>query len=576
MTKEEAEAKYKEYLDGHIGNVNEALGLISTLGIPFVDENLETLKDICKDHDKSKWEEPEWTPYLHHFYPTNEVEEMESEAFEVACRHHIKNNKHHWDYWVDDENNLIPDIDENEYKLYTVERCCDWLAMANQHGEKPTEWYSVNKSGIVMPQYGYDLTEEILNKIPEDKFKLSYTDTRGELDEDLYLNQDVVSKLGDRVKKSKTSNTIEIDTSMTNHDKQLKEEMTADERKKVLMDLVNDADKEGVDDIMYQLSQIDYIPDNKKRGGKRFIIDTIRNCYDSDSKNIENAICNALHKDTFEYLDRNEKEVLDEAKLAQIKQKSKNQDPERIERSKKVKSTYLGMSKFGILNFKTTSQSRNGHHYQTVEFKDMGFFEDIIKEGREVTPQDIKEAVKKQDVNVWCTDESFTYWAWGHLAYINDFLYIDDRIPDLKTRIQAPKVNNVDLNGGSCKHILSVIDYLNTPFVLLKVAQDMNKYLASNKEQSPELRKQTTATQNQYDQVADWDWSEIEKYTGLSKAQILSDISKTLQVIPSIDREDAILDIFAEVIPSESQGLKRKLVDRTVELIDDNDNENKK
>ena len=444
MTKEEAEAKYKEYLDGHIGNVNEALGLISTLGIPFVDENLETLKDICKDHDKSKWEEPEWTPYLHHFYPTNEVEEMESEAFEVACRHHIKNNKHHWDYWVDDENKLIPDIDENEYKLYTVERCCDWLAMANQHGEKPTEWYNVNKSGIVMPQYGYDLTEEILNKIPEDKFKLSYTDTRGELDESALL----------------------------------------------------------------------------------------------------------------------------EFKLADIKKRSKNQDPERIERSKKVKSTYLGMSKFGILNFKTTSQSRNGHHYQTVEFKDMEFFEDIIKSGREITPQDVKEAVKKQDVNVWCTDESFTYWAWGHLAYINDFLYIDDRIPDLKQRIQAPKINNVDLVGGSCKHILSVVDYLNTPFVLLKVAQDMNKYLASNKEQSPELRKQTAATQNQYDQVADWDWSDIEEFTGLSKAQIISNISKTLQIVPNLDKGDALIDMFAEVLPQESQGLKRKLVNRAEDLID--------
>ena len=42
------------------------------------------------------------------------------------------------------------------------------------------------------------------------------------------LNKEVVKKLGKRVKKSKTSNAIEIDTQMTNHDKQLDESMNSD------------------------------------------------------------------------------------------------------------------------------------------------------------------------------------------------------------------------------------------------------------------------------------------------------------------------------------------------------------
>ena len=481
--------QYKEYLTGHIGNVSKALELLYSLEIPYVQEHIDELRKIVKQHDASKYEEPEWSAYLHHFYPTNDEEAMMEEEFENACRHHIRANKHHWNYWCDEEDNLIEDIDEEEYKLYTIERICDWLSMAAQHDERPTEYWNANKDYIVQPDYARELCDEIFPKIPEDFGKDMWKITRGELDEslkeDLYMNRDVVDSLGKRVKRSKTSNTIEIDTQMTNHDKQLDES------------------------------------------------------------------------------------VLNEMKLSQIKQKSKNEDPERINRSRKVKTTYLGMSKFGILNFKTTSQSRNGYHYQTVEFKDMKPFEDIIKSGKEIMPMDVKKQLQEQDVNVWCTDESWAYWAWAHQAYKNDFLYIDDRIPNLKKAIQAPKVNNVRLNGGACKHILSVIDYCTRPFVLLAISDDMNKFLAGNKEDK--MQKQTLGVQNQYDQVANWDWSEMEEYIGKSRIEIMSDISKTLQIIPNTDKGDIITDIVGEALPNEDQGLKRQIVDRIEDLIDSED-----
>ena len=481
MTQKQSIEKYKEYLTGHIGNVAKALEVLATLDIPYVTEHIDELREIVKEHDASKYEEPEWSAYLHHFYPTNDEEAMMEEEFENACKHHIRANKHHWNYWCDEDNNLIEDIDEEEYKLYTIERICDWLSMAAQHDEGPTEYWNANKDYIVQPDYARELCDEIFSKVPEDFSKDMWKVTRGDLDEDfLPMNKDVVDNLGDRVKRSKTSNTIEIDTQMTNHDKQL-----------------------------------------------------------------------------------------NEMKLSQIKQTSKNQDPERINRSRKVKSTYLGMSKFGILNFKTTSQSRNGHHYQTIEFKDMKPFEDIVKAGKEIMPLDVKAQLQNQDVNVWCTDESFAFWAWAHQAYKNDFLYMDDRIPNLKKAIQAPKVNNVRLNGGACKHILSVIDYVMKPFVLLAISEDMNKFLAGNKEDK--FSKQSVATQNQYDMVAQWDWSDIEEITGKSKIEIMSDISKTLQIIPNTDKGDIITDIVGEILPQEDQGLKRQIVDRIEDLIDNED-----
>ena len=553
MTQEQSIEKYKEYLTGHIGNVAKALEVLATLDIPYVTEHIDELREIVKEHDASKYEEPEWSAYLHHFYPTNDEEAMMEEEFENACKHHIRANKHHWNYWCDEDNNLIEDIDEEEYKLYTIERICDWLSMAAQHDEGPTEYWNANKDYIVQPDYARELCDEIFPKIPENFGKDMWKITRGELDEslkeDLYMNRDVVDSLGKRVKRSKTSNTIEIDTSMTNHDKQLKEE----------------------DRIPKKYSK--YVKYMYLAGDGTYMIE-LKDNYETDYGTT--YIQGSNKKEAVEELElfieaqeRLTESVLNEMKLSQIKQKSKNQDPERINRSRKVKSTYLGMSKFGILNFKTTSQSRNGHHYQTVEFKNMKPFEDIVKAGKEIMPMDVKKQLQEQDVNVWCTDESFAFWAWAHQAYKNDFLYMDDRIPNLKKAIQAPKVNNVRLNGGACKHILSVIDYVMKPFVLLAISEDMNKFLAGNKEDK--FSKQSVATQNQYDMVAQWDWSEMEEYIGKSRIEIMSDISKTLQIIPNTDKGDIITDIVGEALPNEDQGMKRQIVDQLENLIDNED-----
>ena len=550
MTQKQSIEKYKEYLTGHIGNVAKALEVLATLDIPYVTEHIDELREIVKEHDASKYEEPEWSAYLHHFYPTNDEEAMMEEEFENACKHHIRANKHHWNYWCDEDNNLIEDIDEEEYKLYTIERICDWLSMAAQHDEGPTEYWNANKDYIVQPDYARELCDEIFPKIPEDFGKDMWKITRGDLDEDfLPMNKDVVDKLGDRVKRSKTSNTIEIDTQMTNHDRQLKEE---DRIPKKYSKYVKCMYLAGDGTYMIELKdnyETDYGTTYIQGNNKKEAIEELE-----------------LFIEAQERLDES---VLNEMKLSQIKQKSKNQDPERINRSRKVKSTYLGMSKFGILNFKTTSQSRNGHHYQTVEFKNMKPFEDIVKAGKEIMPMDVKKQLQEQDVNVWCTDESFAFWAWAHQAYKNDFLYMDDRIPNLKKAIQAPKVNNVRLNGGACKHILSVIDYVMKPFVLLAISEDMNKFLAGNKEDK--FSKQSVATQNQYDMVAQWDWSDIEEITGKSKIEIMSDISKTLQIIPNTDKGDIITDIVGEVLPQEDQGMKRQIVDKIENLIDNED-----
>ena len=63
----------------------------------------------------------------------------------------------------------------------------------------------------------------------------------------------------------------------------------------------------------------------------------------------------------------------------------------------------------------------------------------------------------------------------------------------------------------------------------------------------------------------------MEEYIGKSRIEIMSDISKTLQIIPNTDKGDIITDIVGEAIPNEDQGMKRQIVDQLENLIDNED-----
>ena len=191
FTKEEAHQKYQEYLTGHIGNVQEALKLIINITndsdnpvAKFIQENKETLINGCKDHDKTKYDEVEYYPYLRHFYPTCKEDTQRTEEFEQACRHHIRNNKHHWDFWLNEDTGDLNINDEFDYKVHTVERVCDYYAMAAQHDEHWPDWYDANKDSIKQPVYGWEISDYLVSILPDTPSSiLSFHKTRGELDE---------------------------------------------------------------------------------------------------------------------------------------------------------------------------------------------------------------------------------------------------------------------------------------------------------------------------------------------------------------------------------------------------------
>lgn len=189
-TIEESHEKYIEYLEGHIKNVQAIMNWIIEHFIDdtepeFIKQHKDALLQAARYHDKSKYEDEEFFPYLHHFYPTCKEDEMKTEEFEQACRHHIKSNPHHWDFWIDDNGNYIRDIEENDvmYKVHTYERICDWLSMTAQHNEYKSDWYDINKDSIKMPDWAHKLVQNIYKQVPDDYYTfLPFNGTRGEKD----------------------------------------------------------------------------------------------------------------------------------------------------------------------------------------------------------------------------------------------------------------------------------------------------------------------------------------------------------------------------------------------------------
>lgn len=603
MTSKEAENKYLEYLEGHIGNVKEAFELLCTLDIPFIKDNFSELNAIICDHDASKYENDEWIAYLHHFYPTCDEDSLKTEEFEEACRHHIKNNPHHWDYWVE-EGKLQDDIDEHEYKLYTVERLCDHMAMSIQNDNKPDEWYFANKDHIIMPDYGYEFYEDMLAKLPKD-YDLSYHGTRNddkpERDKvnESTINEDAIDEYIKSLNIDESDFLNNYDTQISEHYKYIRLIGRKINNAKYDSDRNELKRRQDFYKLVYQrLKEMKAnikIKDMYTGGDGNFIIELNPGYVDAAGNDyviaktkeeamkmldgvvhIENEHVAKSLDDVLRDLGDADEEYLTEAKASQLRNKTKSEDPARVKKSKNVKTTYIGMSKFGVLNFKTTSESRSGYHYQTVEFQSMKPLESIIKKNGKVVPDDIKRMVNEEDINVFCTDESFSYWAWYSMAYQNDYAYIDDNIPNLDKRLQSPKVNNVRLKGALCKHLYSVLEYITRPFVLLAISDDVNKFLSG---EIDKYKKQTTATQNWYDAVKTWDAEDATDYLGMSREQIIADLSKSIKVDTEISLEDYVDDLVKDAIKAnkgkEDPKLEKEIADKIIDELNLEDEYNK-
>ena len=146
--------EYEEYLKNHIENVKKSYDLIEDkllIDSDLTVEELTQLNHNIENHDKSKYEDVEFYPYLCNFYPSNK-NKLNQEEYDYAWLHHQHNNPHHWQHWIlrEDEGKLktldIPDI-------YIIEMLCDWSSFRYKNPESTAnKWYNDNKDKMLLSE----------------------------------------------------------------------------------------------------------------------------------------------------------------------------------------------------------------------------------------------------------------------------------------------------------------------------------------------------------------------------------------------------------------------------------------
>lgn len=120
----------------------------------------DKLKLDVLDHDQSKFDEPEMTPYI----LINWRYKLKDEGVDLqfppeidnqlnqATLHHIKFNKHHPEYWDKEvtmknlnqkDRDAVPEkmVDATQMPRRAIqEMCCDWCAMSEERNNSPYEW----------------------------------------------------------------------------------------------------------------------------------------------------------------------------------------------------------------------------------------------------------------------------------------------------------------------------------------------------------------------------------------------------------------------------------------------------
>ena len=176
-TVEEQEQNYREYIDTHRANVKKAYEKIVR---PYAEkylspQSVEILDRNIEQHDEDKDIDFIFQAYRKDHFPVDELEkEASQEEYEIAWNYHKKVNPHHWEFFLDDNDEEFtnPELMEEEeeiYKLAYLEMLADWLSFTfklaqDQIGKGDDihtsgdslefdDWYNKNKDTIkIHPQ----------------------------------------------------------------------------------------------------------------------------------------------------------------------------------------------------------------------------------------------------------------------------------------------------------------------------------------------------------------------------------------------------------------------------------------
>lgn len=152
------ERKYREYIDEHIANVRIAWLKYKDILCEKLNINPYTLSNNINNHDHTKYSEEEFEGYRQYFHPCSD-EEPNEELFNLAWKHHYKNSPHHPEYWVNEDNNSIRDMEP----IYIAEMLLDWEAMSMKFGENTYDYYIKEKDNKPFSDNTRKLIEQVID-----------------------------------------------------------------------------------------------------------------------------------------------------------------------------------------------------------------------------------------------------------------------------------------------------------------------------------------------------------------------------------------------------------------------------
>ncbi|MFA5153307.1 MAG: DUF5662 family protein [Clostridia bacterium] len=150
------EKRTKEHIDRVINAANKIIEKFP---------EFEKIKEKINEHDSSKLKEPERTPYIditwrHKFDNYNSYKQpgkLEKQQENDATLHHIINNEHHPEYWLEDKSKAnIDEKDRDKSKECIdatkmpeealLEMVADWQAMSEELKKNTArQWYDSQK-----------------------------------------------------------------------------------------------------------------------------------------------------------------------------------------------------------------------------------------------------------------------------------------------------------------------------------------------------------------------------------------------------------------------------------------------
>lgn len=140
----EMEQYFRAYLKSHVDRVVSFAKALFDTG--FIDGDLFDF--IRSNHDKSKLEEPEYTPYVRRKWlergSNKDFYDDMGDDVKQAIYHHVTTNAHHPECWSDDYQGFDtkdPCHVEGMPEACVVEMVCDWSAMALERGNTARAWY---------------------------------------------------------------------------------------------------------------------------------------------------------------------------------------------------------------------------------------------------------------------------------------------------------------------------------------------------------------------------------------------------------------------------------------------------